>query len=44
MFAVLIHFSKAFETVDHSVLITKLCHLDLPDFVLRWINNFFILN
>jgi len=37
---VLIDFSKAFDTVDHSILVTKLCQLDLPVFVLRWIINF----
>lgn len=36
----LIDFSKAFDVVDHNVLIEKLCKLNIPVFVLQWIVSF----
>ena len=34
---ILVDFSKAFDTVNHSQLIGKLRQFDLPDCVLKWI-------
>ena len=36
----LIDFSKAFDTVNHAILITKLKRLKLPFYILNWIINF----
>ena len=36
----LIDFSKAFDTTDHNILVGKLCQLDLPHFVFKWIVGF----
>ena len=36
----MIDFSKAFDTIDHCILITKLKWLNLPNYVLRWIVDF----
>ena len=33
-------FIDTIKTVDHNVLVAKLCRIDLPDFVLRCIINF----
>jgi hypothetical protein len=34
-------FSKAFDTVRHSILLEKLAHLDMPDNVYNWLVDFF---
>ena len=36
----MIDFSKAFDTVDHAILVPKLLRLDLPVFVVNWICSF----
>ena len=36
----LIDFSKAFDTVDHVILVPKLLKLDLPVSVVNWICSF----
>jgi len=36
----MIDFSKAFDTVDHVVLMSKLVQLELPSFVINWICSF----
>jgi len=36
----MIDFSKAFDTVDHVVLLNKLVQLDLPSYVINWICSF----
>jgi len=33
-------FRKAFDLVDHSVLLSKMSRLDLPPFITRWLSNF----
>ena len=33
-------FKKAFDTVDHSVLITKLQQLNLPNFLIHWFSSY----
>jgi len=33
---VFIDFAKAFDRVDHSVLVVKLVALGLPDVIVRW--------
>jgi hypothetical protein len=33
-------FSKAFDTVDHSILLTKLQKLDIPLFLLEWFRSY----
>ena len=33
-------FSKAFDTVDHVILLSKLAPLKLPGFVINWICSF----
>jgi len=38
----MVDFSKAFDVVDHTVLLSKLAHLDLPDWALNWIISFLI--
>ena len=35
-----IDYSKAFEYVDHSLLLTKLSHLDIDSFIIRWTASF----
>ena len=37
-----IDFSKAFDTVSHSVLLRKISALDLPDVIHDWIVSFLI--
>ena len=34
-------FSKAFDSVSHAPLISKLANMNIPDSVYNWINNFF---
>jgi len=36
----MIDFSKAFDSVDHAVLVSKLVQLNLPSFVINWICSF----
>ena len=36
----MIDFSKAFDTIDHVVLMSKLVQLELPSFVINWICSF----
>ena len=36
----LVDFSKAFDTVNHFILIDKLQKLDIPLIVINWIINF----
>jgi len=33
---VFVDFAKAFDHVDHNILIVKMCALDLPDIIIRW--------
>jgi len=37
---VLIDFSKAFDTVDHAILVRKLFSLKVPVFIIQWIMSF----
>jgi len=37
---IMIDFSKAFDTVDHVLLLNKLVQLDLPSYVINWICSF----
>jgi len=36
----MIDFSKAFDTVDHVILLSKLVQMKLPGFVINWICSF----
>jgi len=36
----LIDFCKAFDTVDHILLLTKLTQLDIPRFAINWTVSF----
>ena len=36
----MIDFSKAFDTVDHVILIPKLIKIGVPDFIVNWICSF----
>jgi len=36
----MIDFTKAFDTVDHVILLHKLSQLSLPGFVINWIGSF----
>ena len=33
----MVNFTKAFDTVDHVILLSKLAQLNLPTFVINWI-------
>ena len=35
-----IDYSRAFDTINHDLLIRKLISLELPSFVVRWVANF----
>ena len=37
---VLFHYRKAFDLIDHSILIRKLCMLDVPNSIVNWIIDF----
>ena len=39
---VFVDFAKAFNHIDHNVLVTKLMNCDLPHTVIRWICSFLI--
>ncbi len=36
----MLDFRKAFDRVDHHILLTKLANLGLPDFLLKWMTSF----
>ena len=36
----MVDFTKAFDTVDHVILLSKLAQLNLPAFVINWICSF----
>ena len=36
----MIEFSKAFDRVDHSIILRKLVSLGLPNFLMRWLTSF----
>jgi len=38
----LVDFSKAFDVVNHEILLDKLTALELPPFVLNWIISFLV--
>lgn len=38
--AILLDYSKAFDCVDHTLLLSKLKSLEVPNILLRWIGNF----
>ena len=37
---ILFDYRKAFDLIDHKILITKLSTLDLPHFIINWIIDF----
>ena len=39
---VFVDFAKAFENVDHNILISKLREFDLPDVIIRWMYAFLL--
>ena len=38
--AVLVDYQKAFDHLDHKIIITKLQHLQVPDIIVEWIASF----
>ena len=38
--AVFIDLTKAFDTVNHSILLSRLCSIGLSDFTLGWVSNY----
>ncbi len=36
----LLDFSKAFDRVDHTLLLQKIANLGIPDFLVRWLTSF----
>ena len=38
----LIDFSKAFDVIDHNILITKLAKLSIPSYVYKWVTYFLL--
>ena len=41
-FGVFVDFSKAFDTVDHDILVRKLSHYGIRDCVLAWLQNYLL--
>ena len=39
---VFIDFAKAFDHVDHNILVAKLLAYDLPDVIIRWMMSFLV--
>ena len=37
---VIFDYRKAFDLIDHNILITKICKLDLPNSIINWIIDF----
>jgi len=37
---VFIDFAKAFDSVDHNIVVTKMRALDVPDIIIRWLCSF----
>ena len=40
MRVLLLDYSKAFDRVDHSILLRKLANMGIPDFLVRWFTSF----
>ena len=38
--AVMLDFAKAFDRVDHTIVLEKLANLGLPNFLVRWLTGF----
>ena len=38
--AILFDYRKAFDLIDHSILVNKLCRLELPHSIINWIIDF----
>ena len=38
--AILFDFKKAFDLIDHRILVEKLCRLNLPTIIINWIIDF----
>ena len=36
----LVDYRKAFDLIDHLILVNKLCNLDLPNNIVNWIIDF----
>ena len=36
----MLDFSKAFDRVDHTILLDKLANLGLPNFIVKWMTSF----
>ena len=37
---ILFDYRKAFDLIDHSILVNKLCRLNLPNYIINWIIDF----
>ena len=37
---ILFYYRKAFDLIDHSILIKKLCNLNVPNSIINWITDF----
>ena len=40
MRTILFDYRKAFDLIDHKILVDKLCALDLPNSIINWIMDF----